>query len=442
MHNGFKIPAAAILAAAAGLTTYSAMAQEAGGITASATTGIGVISDDDGTRARGDLSFSLGSVTRTQGFELGISTGLEYPDADDEFELADPELRFSYRRTGKNAEFEAFASFLRQEIGTLVLDETPDSIELRNDTGYRNDTRLGARLTFGKEAPFGGNFGLGVRRVNYTDLTDDSLNDYVSRDSDLTLRFTVDPRLDLRLTARVEDTESEGTGTDRTTTTFGTGADLRISESLRASLDLNFVEIEESADGGPTSTDSGPTFALAILRDLPNGEARFDLSSILTDDGTRVEVRAGRSHELRLGEFDWSAGLSRGGDGDVDGLLQVGYGRESRNGSLEAGYQRSVNTSIFGEETLVDQVSVGYSYALSDVTNFQTGLAYRNYDYFTEGSESVRKLELDMSLTRQLTSDIDMVASFSHERSRTGDEDAESENTIYLGVQRALSWRP
>ena len=39
MHNGFKIPAAAVLAAAAGLTTYSAMAQEAGGITASATTG-------------------------------------------------------------------------------------------------------------------------------------------------------------------------------------------------------------------------------------------------------------------------------------------------------------------------------------------------------------------------------------------------------------------
>ena len=32
--------------------------------------------------------------------------------------LADPELRFSYRRTGKNAEFEAFASFL--QVGLLA----------------------------------------------------------------------------------------------------------------------------------------------------------------------------------------------------------------------------------------------------------------------------------------------------------------------------------
>ena len=433
----------------AGLTTAALLAapgvgaaQEAEGLLAGFTLGAGVQYDDEEWRARSDLGFTLSSTTRIQSIGLALRGALEFPDAEDEIALVDPSVTLTYSRLGKNAELEAEAAYQRSDIGTLVPDEIPTSDELLLDTGTRTTTTAGARLAFGTQAPLGGEVGLDWKRVNYSDLADTAtLEDYETRGADAMLRFSINPQIDLRLLGDYEETTEQDTDDARRIWSAGVGADLDINKRLRATVDLKYTEIEERS-GGTTNTESGPEVTVGLVRQMPNGTLSFELASVVTDTGTRSTARVEREQELRLGELTWSAGVTRGSEGDVDALYGLEYARPGKRGELSLSLQRAIRADAFGEESLVDQFQVGYRRKLSEQARLDTGLTYRNTDYFSAGTESVEQFDFGVSYRHQLTRDADVVARFTHSVTRRDSRDDDSENTFYLGLQRSFSWRP
>ncbi|MGR3792458.1 hypothetical protein [Vannielia sp. SX4] len=442
MSTGKRLSSGVAAAAMLVASCLPSHAQDEGGLLATATVGLGVLHDEDGTRARNELGFTLSSSTRRASLSFSLSGALEYPDAEDDLTLEDPTLALAYKLTGANASLAFDAAYRQVEISTLVFDEELDPTAPITDTGYRTTANLGAELTFGIEAPFGGTVGLGLREVAYHETDSPALFDYDTRNADLALRFTVDPRIELSLTGSYEDIESEGAGRDRTTTAAGLGAEFQINKSLTASLNLRHTEIETSAGGGPVTRQSGPEWDAALVRTLPDGALTFDLASTVTSLGRRHEANISGTREFPAARLAWSVGLSQASDGEVDGLFSLSWTRDGKRGSFQALAERDVRASTFGDEALVDRLSLGYRRNLTELSGLTTSLTYRRTDYLDPAADTVEQMEFGLGFTRSLTERADLTARFSHARSRSGTQDAMSENTIYLGVQRNFSWRP
>lgn len=422
------------------LLALPAVAQTTGGLQAGLTLGAGVLYDDGAWKARSDLGFSFSSATPVQSFGITARGGLEYPDASDKVDFADPSLQLVYNRIGANAEFEALAEYRRSDIGTLEPDETSESGELIAGTGSRDMINLGSRLAFGTRSLIGGEVGAGWRRVNYHDTGTATLYDYDTITADGTLRFTVDPRIDLRLTGSWEDTESEGAGRDRRTWAVGAGADLRVNQSLTATADVRYTEIETSL-GGVTTTQTGPGVELGLIQTVKDGEYRLTASHVVTANGDRQTIRLRRAQELKLGELSWSAGVTRGANDAIDGLVGFDYRRATKLGVLSLAAYREIQADSFGEEALVDQLRLGYRHTLSELDSIEASAAYRNTDYFDLATDSIEQVSLGVTYRRQISREADLVANYAHTIKQSGSVD-ESENSFYLGLQRNFSWRP
>ncbi|WP_370284407.1 hypothetical protein [Pseudooceanicola nanhaiensis] len=430
----------AATAGALGLWAGTAPAQSPGGLQAGLTVGAGAFYDDGALKARSDLGFTLTSATPVQSLGFTARGGLEYPGADDAPDLTDPSVQLIYSRIGANAALEAAAGYKRSEIGTLEPDETGESAELLAGTGIRNAFDVASRLTFGTRAPFGGNVGASWRRVAYSDTGAATLYDFDTYGADGTLRFSIDPRIDLRLTAAWEETDSDGPGRDRRTWSLGAGADVILDRTLTATADLRYTEIE-TTEAGITTTQTGPGIDLGLAKVVKDGEYRLVLSSLVTTNGDRQILRLRRAQELKLGALSWTAGITRGGDDEVDALLGLEYRRPTRLGELTFAAYRDIQADSFGEEALVDQVRFGYRRALSALNSIEASAAYRRTDYFDIAADSVEQVSLGVTYRHQLTREADLVANYARTLRRSGSID-ETEESFYLGFQRNFSWRP
>ncbi len=327
------------------------------------------------------------------------------------------------------------------EEGNGGLEDVQSTRELINDTGFRSSARLASRLTFGKQSLIGGSVGIGLEDVAYTETTSTDLNDFETRNADLTLRFTLDPRVELRLTADADETLSDGDGTDQQTRNLGIGADFEVDKVTTASVDIQYTEIETSKNGGPATTDSGPTFRLLVGRVVPDGEYRLNLSNMITSEGDRIEGTIERSQELRLGALEWSAGLSQG-NGELTGIFDLGYTRTAKTSAIGVSLGRAVQSDVFGDEYLVDQMSLNYTIAVSETGSLETDLSYRNTDFLSPDEEDIQKVSLSVGYNHMLTRDVGLLTSLSRTRTWSSPGTEVDENTMYVGVTRSISWRP
>jgi hypothetical protein len=299
MHTSTAILSVVGVAAGIAVSTAALQAQDNAGVQAEATLSFGAQYEDKDWSAYSGLSFALSSSTRTQSIGLSLSTGLE-GGGQDGVDFVDPSVLLTYNRIGRNTLLEASARYTQSELGGFTIDEDSSTGEIVATTGTKNDLNLSTGFEFGTASLFGGTVSLGWRDVTYSGGT--TLADFQTHRAGVTLRFSVDPQVDLRTTASYEETLSDSPGTDRKTQVVGVGADLSVRENLRFSLDLGYTEIETRPAGGPTVTDTGPTFRFLAEQDLVNGALRFDLSSLVTNTGTRTAAQVTRTLATPMGD--------------------------------------------------------------------------------------------------------------------------------------------
>ncbi|WP_143526298.1 hypothetical protein [Roseivivax lentus] len=426
-----------------------AIAQEnTGGMLARAQLSFGILAENNDLRARSDLSFDLSTVTRTQEFRFSVATELEYPDSDSSLGLVSPTLQAEYARTSANASLGVTASYSRNEIDSFTAQEieedsdAPRQAELIADSGFRSDTRVSTRLTLATRSPVGAELGVGLQQVRYTGVDNVSLTDYDVFDTEAQLRFTVDQRIEARVSLRQSDLRSTDAGDDRIEQSVGIGTTLLLSQLARLDVNLDYTEIESSSAGQSTKTDSGPTFTAAAVWDRSNGELRFDVDSRITGGGTRFTAEAGRSHENPRGAFSWSVGASRGGDGLVHATLAFGYDVENQSSGFGAGLFREIRADAFGEEALQNRIDVNYRNALTERDAVEVGLGYRVTEPLVSEDEGVTSLDFTLGYSREVTRGIHLLTSLSHSRTRVESDSDQSETSLYFGIQRRFSWSP
>lgn len=423
------------------LSPVALQAQDPAGLEAGATLSFGILGENNDWKAYTGLGFSLSSSTRTQSLGFSASAGLEYPDANDELNLVDPNVLLTYNRIGRNALFQASARYRESDLGGFVIDEDSTVGELVANTGTKNELRLATALEFGTQSLFGGKVDLDWRQVTYSGSA--TLADYETSRAGITLRFSIDPRIDLRTTLDFQETQADAIGTDRTNQTFGFGADFKVTQTLQTSLDLRYSEFETRPFGSPVQKDKGPSFRFSAVQDLKNGELNFDLSSRVTSNGTRSDASVGRSLKTAQGdEILLSAGVSHGGNGDVDGIFALEYSRGTRDAEFSLALSRSVEADLFGQETLKSQFRIGQNYTINETSSISGALAFRETEFLNSTTPNTRKLELSFGYAQELVRDLDLVAEVSQTRSWSGSTGPTLENKLYMGIERSFSWRP
>ncbi len=415
-------------------------AQDGAGLEANATLSFGVIYEDEALRAQSALGFSLSSSTRTQSLGFSLSSGLE-TGRRSALDFVDPSVLLTYNRIGQNALFSVDARYNQSDLGGFELAEDSTSAELVATTGSKNDLNLSTNLEFGTASLFGGTVSLGWRQIQYSGAT--TLDDYQTFSAGLALRFSVDPRVDLRTTANFQETLVEGSGTARTNLSLGVGVDFALNVAFRVSADLSYSQIEKRPATGDTQIDSGPVFSLVAEKDFLNGALRLDLSTLVTDSGTGAEARVTRTLKTARGDdFLLSAGLSRGDNGDLKGIFGVEFTRVGQNSEFAFSLTRGVQGDVFGQESLRTEFRVGYEIPLSRISELSSAVAFRETEFPDSTMDRTRKLELKMGYAQQLTRDLDLTAEVAHTRSWSGSDGPDVDNTVYVGLERKFNWRP
>jgi hypothetical protein len=196
----------------------------------------------------------VGYFTSTSDQRLSFETGVTARALEGRIDLMDPYAAITYARFNRDYEIGGSLSYSRSEIEGDVLDEDFDAADLARQAGTREDIGLGLGLVTGRTAPFGTDTELSYAEENFTDgATDDDTTTYSARS---TLRFTVDPRVDLTLTGFWEREETDdAVNTVETTRRLTFGANLAVDRVWSISTGLGHVEIETETTGGLTLRD-------------------------------------------------------------------------------------------------------------------------------------------------------------------------------------------
>ncbi|SEK69878.1 hypothetical protein SAMN05444413_10334 [Roseivivax marinus] len=419
------------------------LAQETGGLTGRATLGAGLRHEDGTTTPVGEIGVALSSITRTETLGLSFGTVLARGggQGDDETDI---DAGLSYSRLGPRSGLSFDLGYVRNDVGVLTSEEeTLDPDALRFDSGKRTVADAALRYVFGTDMPVGGDVGIETRDVSYSGLPDGALEDFRTRGADATLRFALTPTADLRLSAETSRTESEGDGEDADRSVATVGLDVQVSPSLEATLGLGVSEMRRSAPGVDKEIDRGPEIELGLVRSVRDGTYGLRATHVLTGDGPRTELRATRVRTLPTGALTWELGASHADEFGLDPVLALGYERSTRAATLSVALAREIEADLFGDTFASDSLALGLRRDLTPRADLTAGVAYRDVEPFADGVAEVERLEMSFGVNYALTRDVDLRLSAERTRIRTGGSEADRvTNSVFLGVERGIDWRP
>ena len=278
----------------------------------------------------------VGYFASTHNQRLSFETGVTARGREDDFDLIDPFAVIAYALFNRDYEIGLDLSYRRSEIDGTALGDDFDSDDLDREDGTREDIGFGVRLVTGRASPFGTDTQLRYSESNFFDgaTTDDSATTTVRS----TLRFTIDPRIELTLGGFWEQEETDdAVNTVETIHRLTFGADLAIDRVWSASAGFGSARIETETTGGVT-VEEGLEGSFILTRDLPNGGLIFSTNHVVTDAGWRNSVRLRRMIEMANGDmFDASFGQIFFEEGGSGHLASLDFVRTTRTGFLSFG---------------------------------------------------------------------------------------------------------
>lgn len=407
-----------------------------------------LVSDPDGTTitSRTNLGFKLTSETRTEQFQFGVDARfdnvLSGDDSDDDG-ITSRGANLSYGRQGANSELSFFASYreadLDDETFGFFVDGEFDPDALVIDGGSRRLTSFGGRLEFGREGPFGITVSARASQTDYVDAIDPDLIDTDRTSVDARARFRINPSLTTFVTAGTsEEVEADTLEITRTNQYVGAGVAGEIRTGLTYSTQITLDKSETTVGDSVDSEDDGVGIELKITQEQADGSLSFGASSRIDDAGRLTTASVGRSFDLPLGSLSLSLGLADRDSEDTQVTAGLSYLRETPNGALTASLVQRPGTDD-GDATLNTDLSVSFSQELSPVSGWDASLSYSALSPFSSGSGDNRT-SASIAYNRELTQDWGLRTGLRHSRISEDGGDSRSSNTLFLNIERDITF--
>lgn len=422
----------------------SAQAQEdRGGITAGLRFSQGLtFSTEDDTTGNTDLGFTLRSETRRQSFDLDLSLGIEERLEDPvSADVIDPTLTLGYAIESRNTAISADLRYSRSDFDGSLQPFADQPQLILEDQGTEARTGVDLSLDFGREMRFGGALALGYDSTLFQDTADPDLIDSETVSAALDLRFEIDRRITATLGYSLTDLDRDG-GTDVRTERLSLGADLEVSQTRTANVNIGVTRVSESGvDAGPG--EEGLTFGITVTEDRPNGDWVARLTSRIDEAGRRSTATLTRSLETRDGGFSATLGLTEGSDEDLRPLVELSYNQELPAGSLSVSLEQDFSNTTDGNEVFNTRLNVDWSHELSRALDLSTGFALQDSEVIgADGDTS--QADLSLGLSRELTRDWSLTARYTY---RITAEDVSlsrgsDQHILFVGLETEVSWRP
>ncbi len=419
----------------------SAQAQDNGGTQAGLTLSPGLVYDDEKTRARLGLGATYETTTRNQRLTFGFDGAFDSGYGDISDSLRTPRVNLSYALENRSTALETELSYRRAEINKLIFDDDLDSELLAVGTGQRSDLATSARLSFGRDAPFGGTFDVGYRQRSYLNTVDPSLLDEEIRSAGLSLQFTIDPRLVVGLSGQVSETDVDGLGTDQRRKSLSAGLDMAVSPSLDVSLTFGTSQIVNTGPLG-SNTIEGTTASLSATRARPNGTIVGRISTDVTAGGRKTSIQVDRALDLpRGGTLSFGGGVGQINNSDLQTQVRLAWLGETPTAQYGVRLDRALAVDRDGDTAINSQISLSWQQDLNQVSTFGAALALRDTERLGSGTDN-SVVNLSLTWQRELTQDWGVRSTYTHQWGQKTATSDTNEHTVFLGVERSFQWRP
>ncbi len=399
--------------------------------------------------------FDIGLVSRTPTDELLITVGadLQFEDlaVDREENGIDNEFALlNYTRNGPDSRF-SFDGRIRNDdiIDSIFIDTNGDLIDdtLLESAGSVQDLNFDARYSFGIQAPFGMDFRLSRRDLNYSDVISPDLNDEETLLGEVAARFRINPTLTARAFLTFENYEADDPAmTDRDTTDFGVGVTYDITPDLRFDGQLAATEVEESLTFGGTrntTTTDGVSAQLSIVRDLPNGTAGVSYGRDQFANSVRNDYTFDRTMLIPGGTLSYSVGFSTSDTGDTEFIGSLDYLTQLPDGVLTASLERGTTVNVDNEEVTRTIAGVNYTHNINQLSSLDFGVNLAMVDDSGFGAVGdTTRADFTLGYRYQVTRDWDWTISYVGRYSEDTFGATGRSNAVVTSFGRSFTIRP
>ena len=401
------------------------------------------INENEGTSLVTELGFRLSSETPQDQLLFTFSTLVPlYADDNDslnsDFFFEDPTARLLYTRESRSSLFTFSGSYRQTDVGTSsFFDETSDQ-DVVTGGGRRTLASVRSGITLGRDAPITFDGSYRFLDSSYEDAAP-SLLDSQTQSIDTELSFRLSPVASAFVFADWEE-ENEDGGSDRTTTSVGVGARYSISARTDVSASL-FLDNDEIINSDNDRDEDGLGARFSVNHAVPNGSWRVGMSSRQTIDGTRNGLSLGRQMLILPGSLDFSLGVSRTGDEDIEPLANVTLNMALTDTSnLVASLRQSVDSDNDGNNTVRTRLNMSYSYDINSLSSLSGNflLASDNRPSVTGGDETT--YQIGLRYRHDLGQDWDLISGISFENEQNESSADRITRTIFVGVERTFDF--
>ena len=379
------------------------------------------------------FAFDIDGVLRVVDLPgAGSSSGTRFDDIN---------AALSYTHEGANSRFSATANYNRIDLDFLdpfTLTDISD-VDLTNSSGTRNNRNARVIFETGINDPLGFGLELGHNNFSYSNTTDPGLFDTTTNDFALTSRLRLSAVAEGRVRLSQENYTAGGLiPTDRTTRALSFGVAYELSGVTTLDTSVGVEKIDTVGFG----TQRGKFGTISLTRAMANGTAGLVLDRSFGIEGGRTTLTAARDLALPSGTLAFSLGVTRGEQSGNQLIGSIDYSQTLPRGTLTASLDRRVDSSTSGNDILTTNAALGYSMALSSVSDLSLDFDYAEIKNDGSGTTSnTNRKSLRAEYTRALTQDWDLSAGYEHQRLATQGIGTSSSNTIFLTLGRTFSIR-
>lgn len=397
--------------------------------------------DEEGLRFSTRLNFGLSSETRFQQFDLSFGTSLVQNFSESEFDNEDPSVRLNYRLENRNAVL-SFGSFYNRtdvDQANFILEEGED-IEVGD--GDRTVRGFNTALTVGRDGPVQLDFSQRYSRSTFSNTVDPDLSDSTRENYSARATFRINPVLSANIFATRDTVERDNPDdNDQEDESYGIGASYEINPVLSVSGQLSYDRSESTSTTSRNSDGLG--YSLDVSRALSRGALTAGFSGTETINGTRYQIRAGRSLDLPRGSIFVSVGATKTDGTSVQPLVNLGVEyalTELSQISVDVSQSSTVNQD--DDESIRTRLGIRYTHTLSDISSLSAGAQLASSNGVEDDGVDRSSLSADLTYRRAVGADWDMVTGYSYSTSQRDGQEDRNTSTLFLGLEKTFDFRP
>ncbi|MGZ2260313.1 MtrB/PioB family outer membrane beta-barrel protein [Roseobacter sp. A03A-229] len=396
--------------------------------------------DEEGTRFLTRLNFGLTSEARFQRLEFSAGTSLAQNFSNGEFEGEDPTLRLNYNLENRGSVLTFGSSFQRRDVDQSNFDLEDEDVEVGD--GERTIRSFNTGLTIGRDGPVRFDLSQRYSRSTFSDTVDPDLSDSTRENYSARVTFRISPVLSTNIFATRDTVDRDNAGeTDTEDDSFGVGASYEISPVLTVNGQVSYDSSESTS---ATSQDSdGLGYRLDLSRALANGALTAGFTSTETINGTRYQIRAGRSLSLPRGSISFSLGATKLDGTSAEPLVNLGLDYALTDASqISVSLSQSSTVNQDDDESVRTRLGINYTHTLSEISSISAGAQLASSNDLSDGGIDRSSLSADLTYRRAVGGDWNMVTGYSYSTSRRDGQEDRNTSTVFLGLEKSFDFRP